>query len=562
MDEVYAIKQTQFLGKPIHYVCQSANGPCPLLAIANVLLLRGQLSLEGVIETPGHVSAHNLMHLVHRRLLDTNPPLNNASELERLTQEKTLKDVAEMLPKMLVGLDVNVRFHNITDFEYTVACAVFDMLDIVLVHGWLLDEQDMKTMEVVGNKSYNELIERLVDYRGVLLTENSNEAEKPIDVEALASNIIVKPVQGEEEKCTQMKAQESPLAAQTTRIQNLSIDVGCAQASDHTLGSPNSGTVMILPKTSPSKQTLETMMMERHMSDADALDTATTLLDEGPILEEFFNLTANQLTYYGLVKLHEGVRERQLCVFFRNNHFSTLFKFEGALYLLVTDAGYLEEPTVVWELLNGIDGDTAYLDAQFRPVTFSEHQKNILTQQLQQREQQQCTDQEEQKASDKSLTGRNFSKSDGELNTNGINTTTTGDPLLQSEVNIEEKDEDYLLALKIQQEEEVACHNTRVSPRHLQAVEKRLGDSKNVGSSLGDEHAAMSVSADGLMIVSEEELEAQRQAERFYEEKKRQIDAQSRQIDAQSRLRQQQFQPHSYGAPRRSSTASSDCNIS
>jgi len=35
---------------------------------------------------------------------------------------------------------------SITDFEYTVACAAFDMLDIVLVHGWLLDEQDDATV--------------------------------------------------------------------------------------------------------------------------------------------------------------------------------------------------------------------------------------------------------------------------------------------------------------------------------------------------------------------------------------------------------------------------------
>ena len=39
--------------------------------------------------------------------------------------------------------DVDCR---ITDFEYTVACAVFDMLDIVLVHGWLLDDQDDLTV--------------------------------------------------------------------------------------------------------------------------------------------------------------------------------------------------------------------------------------------------------------------------------------------------------------------------------------------------------------------------------------------------------------------------------
>jgi hypothetical protein len=75
MDEAYAVKQTQFLGKPVSYVCQSANGPCPLLAIANVLLLRGQLSLEGLEEAPGFVGAQDLLMLVQRRLLDTNPPV-------------------------------------------------------------------------------------------------------------------------------------------------------------------------------------------------------------------------------------------------------------------------------------------------------------------------------------------------------------------------------------------------------------------------------------------------------------------------------------------------------
>ncbi|KAI9907660.1 hypothetical protein PsorP6_003318 [Peronosclerospora sorghi] len=72
-----------------------------------------------------------------------------AEKCERIATsdaEKTLKDVERLLPSMLVGLDVNVRFHRITDFEYTVACAVFGMLDLVLVHVWLLDVQDHSTV--------------------------------------------------------------------------------------------------------------------------------------------------------------------------------------------------------------------------------------------------------------------------------------------------------------------------------------------------------------------------------------------------------------------------------
>jgi hypothetical protein len=38
--------------------------------------------------------------------------MTDGSELARLTQEKTLNDVQQLLPSMLVGLDVNVRFHK------------------------------------------------------------------------------------------------------------------------------------------------------------------------------------------------------------------------------------------------------------------------------------------------------------------------------------------------------------------------------------------------------------------------------------------------------------------
>ena len=37
---------------------------------------------------------------------------------------------------------------------------------------------------------------------------------------------------------------------------------------------------------------------------------------------------------------------------------------DGALYLLMSDQGYLREPHVVWERLSGIDGDTAFYKAR------------------------------------------------------------------------------------------------------------------------------------------------------------------------------------------------------
>ena len=58
-------------------------------------------------------------------------------------------------------------------------------------------------------------------------------------------------------------------------------------------------------------------------------------------------------------------RERR-ALRYRNLHFSTVIKREGALYALVTDAGYRDETTIVWERLDAVDGDTDLCGADFR----------------------------------------------------------------------------------------------------------------------------------------------------------------------------------------------------
>ena len=74
------------------------------------------------------------------------------------------------------------------------------------------------------------------------------------------------------------------------------------------------------------------------------------------VIDSFLSTTASQLTFAGLVAMHEYIKNNQLAVFFRNNHFSTILKYNNKLYLLVTDIGYSQENTVVWELLDDIAG--------------------------------------------------------------------------------------------------------------------------------------------------------------------------------------------------------------
>jgi hypothetical protein len=58
-----------------------------------------------------------------------------------LFSHQNVDDAMTVLPKLATGLDVNVRFTGVSDFEYTPECSIFDLLGIPLYHGWLVDPQ-------------------------------------------------------------------------------------------------------------------------------------------------------------------------------------------------------------------------------------------------------------------------------------------------------------------------------------------------------------------------------------------------------------------------------------
>lgn len=241
---------------------QSANGPCPLLAACNVLLLRNQLPLPSGISSIGF---DELIQLLSNLLLDLNSRERDAARAANI--ENSLESTIDVLPTLNVGLDINCKFSGPRDFAYTRELCVFDLLDISVVHGWVVPPEDADALRVIGPLSYNALIERLAEYQDMQSGTNARNDQ---------------------------------------------------------------------------------------------------LLKEGAIIDSFFKSTASQLTFEGLIGLHKTLRERELAVFFRNNHFGTLLRHRDSLYLLCTDVGFLEG-SAVWECLDAVDGDTSYLDADFRP---------------------------------------------------------------------------------------------------------------------------------------------------------------------------------------------------
>lgn len=66
--DVYSIKTIPFLNREVTIIMQNMNGPCPLLAIANALLLRG--TMKNIPSST--ISNDHLLHLVADIIVESN----------------------------------------------------------------------------------------------------------------------------------------------------------------------------------------------------------------------------------------------------------------------------------------------------------------------------------------------------------------------------------------------------------------------------------------------------------------------------------------------------------
>ncbi|KAI7854024.1 hypothetical protein BDC45DRAFT_509624 [Circinella umbellata] len=338
----YLVKKIQWFDfktkqkKDVLIITQNENGPCPLVAICNVLFLRGDLEIrppdremvtfEYLIERLGdyllnhgpNTSSNNNATDESKRsdhqpqqegkqeeqhAVVSSPTQYEAPiEMDRidsrqstaeyvLTYRYNLDAALSILPNLQTGLDVNVRFSSIRGFEPTAELAMFDLFDVDLVHGWLVDPQDQITYKIVAEKcgSYNSVVELVV------------------------------------------------------RGDTLSSGVAAKNGNDqHSVNGGGSN------QWSPDEE---------------------QQIQEGLIAASFLEDTATQLTYHGLESLVTTIPSNKLCVLFRNNHFSTIYKHPetSTLYILVTDSGLVSEKSIVWENLGDVDqGASEFFNSDFK----------------------------------------------------------------------------------------------------------------------------------------------------------------------------------------------------
>merc|ERR1712196_644889 len=224
-------------------------------------------------------------------------------------------DAVDCLSSLKEGLDVNIRFTGCQEKEYTRELIVFDLLGIEILHGWLVDPQDVDTAAAIGKKTYNQLMERLIESKTAETprrTPSQEVAAGPAEREGAA---VEAPTIEEEVPATEEAAAEEEAAAS-------------AQA---------------VPPTEEGDECVEDEEFN------EMTRTHSELKRDGMLVENFLNENVTQLTYYGLSELHRVITEGQSVCFFRNNHYSVLHKFKGQLYNLVTDEGYYREGDIVWE---------------------------------------------------------------------------------------------------------------------------------------------------------------------------------------------------------------------
>ncbi|KAJ1950274.1 hypothetical protein EC988_004449, partial [Linderina pennispora] len=140
--------ETQRL-RDVKIVTQNENGPCPLIALANALVLRGDLSIAGDRTT---ISAAELVGMLGDQLFG-----DGAAQDERTAlSSDDVQVILRLLPTLSTGLDVDLQFSHVYDFAASPATQLFKAFNVDLVHGWVVDpERERPVADVLMRECRN-----------------------------------------------------------------------------------------------------------------------------------------------------------------------------------------------------------------------------------------------------------------------------------------------------------------------------------------------------------------------------------------------------------------------
>ncbi|GAA5917316.1 hypothetical protein JCM8208_005011 [Rhodotorula glutinis] len=306
----------------VKIVCQNANGPCSLIALCNILILRGDLDVAPGRTTVTYSYLSNLLADYFLRATSSPSSTSASSSGHELSLEAALS----ILPQTRYGLNLNPRFDRIDGFASPPSSsalsaatssgelALFALARIPLLHGWLADPAEPEAYEALvgadGCRDYDTAVERVVE--------------------------------------------GAEVAGGAGRL-----DVREEELSD------------------------EEMIGEAELRSGWSEEEARKVR-RAYLINHFLSTTSTQLTYPGLSALCTSpslLPPSGLAALFRNSHLSVLYRRPTLpstapvaavgtgpeLFTLVTDVAFAREEGIVWESLEDVDGaECAFFDAALR----------------------------------------------------------------------------------------------------------------------------------------------------------------------------------------------------
>ncbi|PPQ78886.1 hypothetical protein CVT24_012273 [Panaeolus cyanescens] len=334
LEDVWYLKAIKFNDRDVRIITQNFNGPCSFIAVCNILILRGNIEIQPPSRKT--VSYEFLSQLVAEYLLTSSPDVDISAALS-------------IMPYTQKGMDLNPLFTSATSFqpagthEGAGELKLFSQAGIQLVHGWLVDPNSPEAPVISKVKDYDTAVALIAE------ADHLTNGQFVVDENALHA------------------FEDQP---------------GGSGSSSTAAGSSSGISGSSRVKSSEDRQKIE---------DGAAI-----------VVKRFLDQTQSQLTYHGLFHLATSLPPNTPTALFRNSHLSVLYKTASpsspsatpvasndspeppaassssalppttgdenvhySLYTLVTDQVFLQEPSVVWERFDDIDGEVTFVDSNF-----------------------------------------------------------------------------------------------------------------------------------------------------------------------------------------------------
>ncbi|KAF9484257.1 DUF544-domain-containing protein [Pholiota conissans] len=319
--EVWYLKDIKFHGKDLRIITQNFNGPCSFIAICNILILRGNITIDPKRDT---VSYEFLSQLVAEYLLTTSPDVDVSAALS-------------VMPYTQKGMDLNPLFTSATSFQPSPTTngaggelKLFEHVGIPLIHGWLVDPDSPEAAVIQRIKDYDSAVELIAEVDH--LTNGKFVVDETLPLSSTSPGDASSPTR-EWTAAELQKVQDAIVvrrfleATQSQLTYHGLFHLATSLAPNTPCAIFRNSHLSVLYKYSPSALTSPPTGSENA---AGGSSSSSQILSHTPA----------------------GAGETE--------------DSDAALYTLVTDQVFLREPSVVWERLEDVDGGwSTFVDSDF-----------------------------------------------------------------------------------------------------------------------------------------------------------------------------------------------------